>query len=145
MKKILLLTCMLVAGICITSCSKDDGGSNGNLSKKLEGLWACTADYYGDGDSYIYNNSTDYLLEFSNGVIKEYEGREYPFINGYITGSLNNFDLENVAEYQLKGNEVWVAGYLTFKVEYINSDKLKLLDADSSGDYSIYERVKGFK
>ncbi len=145
MKKILLLTCMLVTGLCITSCSKDDGGSNGNLSKTLEGLWACTADYYGDGDNYIYNNSTDYLLEFSNGVIKEYEGREYPFINGYITGSLSNFDLEIVAEYQLKGNEVWVAGYLIFKVEYVNNDKLKLLYADSSGDYSIYERVKGFK
>ena len=108
MKKILLFTCMLVAGLCITSCSKDDSGSDENVSNKLDGLWACTANYFGDGDSYIYDNSTDYLLEFSNGIIKDYNGEECPFINGYITGSLSDFNLENVEEYQLKGNEIWI-------------------------------------
>ena len=145
MKQILLFTCMLVAGLCIISCSKDDSGSDGNISNKLEGLWACTANYFGDGDSYIYDNSTDYLLEFSNGIIKDYNGEECPFINGYITGSLSDFNLENVEEYQLKGNEIWIGGVLWLIVEFIDNDKLKLINADSIGEYSIYERIKGFK
>lgn len=145
MKKILLFTCMLVAGLCITSCYKDDCGSDENVSNKLDGLWACTANYFGDGDSYIYDNSTDYLLEFSNGIIKDYNGEECPFINGYITGSLSDFNLENVEEYQLKGNEIWIGGVLWLIVEFIDNDKLKLIDGDSSDYYSIYERIKGFK
>ena len=145
MKKILLFTCMLVAGLCITSCYKDDCGSDENVSNKLDGLWACTANYFGDGDSYIYDNSTEYLLEFSNGIIKDYNGEECPFINGYITGSLSDFNLENVEEYQLKGNEIWIGGVLWLIVEFIDNDKLKLIDGDSSDYYSIYERIKGFK
>ena len=145
MKKILLFTCMLVAGLCITSCYKDDCGSDENVSNKLDGLWACTANYFGDGDSYIYDNSTDYLLEFSNGIIKDYNGEECPFINGYITGSLSDFNLENVEEYQLKGNEIWISGVLWLIVEFIDNDKLKLINADSIDEYSIYERIKGFK
>ena len=108
-------------------------------------MWAYTAVYFSDGDSYIYDNSTDYLLEFSNGIIKDYDGEECPFINGYITGSLSDFNLENVEEYQLKGNEIWRGGVLWLKVEFIDNDKLKLIDGDSSDYYSIYERIKGFK
>lgn len=134
-----------MAGLCITSCSNDDSASDGNISNILEGLWACTANYSGDGDSYIYDNSTDYLLEFSNGIIKDYVGEECPFINGYITGSSSDFNLENFEEYQLKGYEIWIGGLPWLKVELINNDKLKLISADSTGDYSIYERVKGFK
>ena len=113
MKKILLFTCMLVAGLCITSCSKDDSGSDGNISNKLEGLWACTANYFGDGDSYIYDNSTDYLLEFSNGIIKDYDGEECPFINGYITGSFSDFNLENFTILFVLGVYV-IFGLLTY-------------------------------
>ncbi len=147
MKKILLLACMFVAGICFSSCTKDDG--NGGSSSGIEGMWACTAEYWSDDDDAeyehvdIYKSSTEYLLEFANGVIKEYEAdNEVPFVNGYVKGSLNDFELGGSALYQMKGNEIFVGGFKFFDVEFIGKDKIKLID--EYNDYSLYERVKGF-
>ena len=155
MKKILLLTCMLVAGLCITSCSKDDIGSNDdNLYEKLVGLWIETEDY-NDGVLEKYSgNEFGYFYEFySDKSIVQLEtiGRGCSFSNGYVYGVKRN-DLEYdspIVKYEIIDNVIWAAKQKFGKIVFQGNDKFKIEWAEDAftklGDYSIYERVKGFK
>ncbi len=155
MKKILLFTCILVAGLCITSCSKDDG-VNGNISKNLEGLWVET-EYY--DEEYKYEgivdcrNSVGQLYEFfsDNSIcIYDYEVENGIFSNGFIYEISKN-DIERYnnlgrLKYQIENNVLWVAGIQMGKITFINDNKFKLEDIiEGYYYYSIFERVKGFK
>jgi len=140
MKKTLILVAMLFAGICFSSCSKDDGG--GNISKKLVGMWVETADEEG-----AYGGIED-LYEISETTIIQYWYDKHPYYTSFSSGYLLNCTKEDFykdfeTKYSIENDgSMWVFSTLFGKMDFLNNDKLKITRDD---EYFIWERVKGFK
>lgn len=145
---------MLLAGVCFSSCSKDDGGGdNGNISEKLVGLWIETEDYW-DGELEKYSgNEFESFYEFKadDTIVQLYYGNGCSYSNGYVYGiDRNDLEYDSMTmKYKIIDDIIWTGDIKICKVIFINNDKIKLEWAEDaftqSGDYSIYERVKGFK
>jgi len=152
MKKLLAFAAILFCGLCFSSCTKDDAGSNNG---KLDGLWAETEWGYFDSydDEFFVEDESDcvtYLIEFSSGICTDYETDGMPFKNGYLIGNSKDLEKGISIEYSYKNNSLWAMGIEVASVTFLSSDKIKLtytsfVNEEDDGEYAIYERVKGFK
>lgn len=130
---------VLVFGVVLVSCSKDDDGGGGNIGDRIVGKWQY-ADTEGTGYVRItYNFYPDGLYEFEVN-----EG-------SYSTpGSPSySYSLEESGRYSLSGNtltldcQVSTEGFVstgreTYKVK-IKGEKLTLTDEDGYEDVYYYQ------
>ena len=152
MKRIAFLAFVLFTVLIFSSCSKDEGGSS-KATKDIVGLWIETEDYYDDELHISKGDDFGWFVEFKsdNTVIEREAIHGCSFSNGYVSGvKYDELEYDSLTlRYEIINGDLFVAGEKYGKVVFLNKDKMRLEWAEDSwtdpGEYTIFERVKGFK
>ena len=139
MKKILILVTVLFAGICFSSCSKDE--TNKSSLKQLEGMWIVE-------DDYCFSEYR--FFQFSNNTVTSFSTKKKGFYydKGYVFNCNKEdlreecsgiYELKNDGNIYMQGQGLWF-----FKISIIDNNTI-FIDFDGGEDYNYYYKVKGFK